>query len=36
MNDNWLKFLIAAGIITYITNTWLTIIWKTYGNGRDK
>jgi hypothetical protein len=34
--DEWLKFLIGAALVSYMTNTWLTIVWKVFGNGRFK
>lgn len=36
MIDLWLQYLIAAALVAYITNTMLTMVWKTYGNGRFK
>jgi hypothetical protein len=36
MTDEQLKILIGVALITYTTNTWLTIVWKTFGNGRNK
>jgi hypothetical protein len=36
MIDLWLQYLIASALASYITNTWLTITWKVYGNGRFK
>lgn len=36
MLDEWFKFLTAAALVSYITDTLLTIVWKVFGNGRFK
>lgn len=36
IQDAYLKFLASLALIAFITDTGLTIIWKTFGNGRDK
>lgn len=36
MTDDLLRFLVGAALVSYITDTWLTIVWKTFGNGRNK
>lgn len=36
MTDDTLRFLVEAALVSYMTNTWLTIVWKVFGNGRNK
>lgn len=36
MTDEILRFLVVAALVSYTTDTWLTIVWKTFGNGRNK
>lgn len=36
MNDPYLIFLTELALIAFTVNTWLTIVWKTFGNGRNK
>ena len=36
MTDNLLRFLVEAVLVSYMANTWLTIVWKVFGNGRFK
>ncbi len=36
MTDDTLRFLVGAALVSYMTNVWLTIVWKVFGNGRNK
>lgn len=34
--DDYLKFVATLALVSFTTNTWLTIVWKVFGNGRFK